>query len=156
MFENYGCKVGLKSPAHITLLPPFWMDEELESDLLNATDLLAKQTLPFSINTDNFSVFAPRTIFIEVSPNKNLQQLKETSDNYFKTQLQYKTKIDDRPFHPHITIATRDLHKKDFYEAWNIFKQKEFKEVWQAEVLSVLRHNQKNWDVLYTSQFKKI
>jgi 2'-5' RNA ligase len=156
MFENYGCKVGLKSPAHITLLAPFWMEEMLEAELINSIDLISNQILPFSIATKNFSVFTPKTIFIDVASNINLQQLKEASDNYFKTQPQYKTKIDERPFHPHITIATRDLPKKGFYEAWKVFKQKEFKEAWLAEGLSVLRHNQKNWDVVYTSQFQKL
>ena len=30
MLEKYNCKVALKSPAHITLVPPFWMEEEKE------------------------------------------------------------------------------------------------------------------------------
>ena len=28
MHDKFGCKVGLKSPAHITFIPPFWMHEE--------------------------------------------------------------------------------------------------------------------------------
>ncbi|HJS54817.1 MAG TPA: hypothetical protein VJ765_09745, partial [Chitinophagaceae bacterium] len=33
--ENFGSVVALRSPAHITLIPPFWMKEELENVLIN-------------------------------------------------------------------------------------------------------------------------
>ena len=62
-------------------------------------------------------------------------------------------KIESRHFHPHITIATRDLHKKTFYEAWQLFETKEFTEEWMATGMSVLRHNKSNWNVIHTSGF---
>ena len=34
MHERFQCSVGLKSPAHITLVPPFWLDEAKENSLL--------------------------------------------------------------------------------------------------------------------------
>jgi 2'-5' RNA ligase len=74
-------------------------------------------------------------------------------DDFFRLNSFYKIKIDTRPFHPHITIATRDLFKKSFCEAWPVFEKESFKEEWQVNGLSVLRHNKKNWDVIYTSQF---
>lgn len=154
MLEKFGCRVGLNSPAHITILSPFWMDEKVEPEFLAAANKLAEQTTPFTIATNNFFVFEPKTIFIDVNNNDSLLQLKTASDNCFKRHPEFKAKIDDRAFHPHITIATRDLHKKPFYEAWEIFKHKKFKEEWTAEGLSVLKHNKKNWDVIYTSQFQ--
>ncbi len=63
---------------------------------------------------------------------------------------------EDRPFHPHLTIATRDLRKKAFYEAWEHFKKKEYAAEWITEGISLLRHNKKNWDVLFTSQFQSV
>ena len=73
--------------------------------------------------------------------------------NEFFSQADYKIKIETRPFHPHITIATRDLHKKDFNEALTFFERKKFKAEWEAGGLSLLRHNSKNWDIIYTSRF---
>ena len=35
MKDVYGCVVALKSPAHITLIPPFWCKEELEKIITN-------------------------------------------------------------------------------------------------------------------------
>ena len=113
MFEKYGSQVGLKSPAHITLVPPFWMEPGNEEQLLQDIDRF-NHFHPFTIKTDNFSAFKPRTIFIALSHNDMLDVLNRTVDDFFNSNDHYKIKTDDRPFHPHITIATRDLHKKDF------------------------------------------
>jgi len=154
MHEKYDCSVALKSPAHITLVPPFWMEEEKEKQLTRDIDKVNME--PFSITTNDFSAFKPRTIFIAPALNDTLNQLKKLSDDIFNNNNQYKIKIDTRHFHPHITIATRDLHKKDFAEAWPYFEGKEFKEEWIVNGISLLRHNKKNWDVIYTSQFQNL
>ena len=36
MKEQYGCKVAQRSPAHITLIPPFNMKEEIENLMASA------------------------------------------------------------------------------------------------------------------------
>jgi 2'-5' RNA ligase len=155
MFEKYGCAVGLKSPAHITLVPPFWMDPGKEGQLLQ--DITSFNHLhSFPLQTNNFSAFKPRTIFIATIASDPLNQLKKLVDEFFNAADYCKTKIDDRPFHPHITIATRDLHKKDFAEAWPYFAEKKFEEQWTVNGISVLRHNKKNWDVIFTSQFQDL
>ena len=154
MAERYGCRVALKSPAHITLVPPFWMAEEKDADLRSAIDRLSASMSSFDINTEDFSSFPPKTIFIRLSENMQLSALKSTSDVFFRSQPAFGISPEARPFHPHITIATRDLYKKDFHEAWPLFRQKVFRESWQAEGISLLKHNKKNWDVVYTSQCK--
>lgn len=154
MHEKYGCSVGLKSPAHITLIPPFWMEPEKEQLLLTDVDTISSSIQPFTIAINNFASFKPSTIFADVVVNEELRSLKTAVDTFF-SQAAYKIKIDTRPFHPHITIATRDLHKKDFQGAWPMFETKKFKAEWEANGLCVLRHNNTNWDVIYSSQFKR-
>ena len=153
MNDRYHCKVGLKSPPHITFIPPFWMEEDRETSLLADVDSIGRTLTPFTIKTKNFSAFKPRTIFIDVEKTKDLDNLKQSVDNFFGTNSGYKIKVDARPFHPHITIATRDLFKKSFYDCWPVFEKEEFLKEWEANSLSVLRHNKKNWDVIHTSQF---
>lgn len=152
--ERWNCKVALRSPAHITILPPFWMDETLEQELIAATNDISSAVTSFTITTANFSAFRPRTIFIAISTNDQLGSVKEVLDQYFKEHKHFKAKPDGRPFHPHITIATRDLHKASFAEAWDYFKDKEFCEEWMTTGLRLLRYHQKKWDVIHTSQFK--
>lgn len=152
MHENYGCRVGLKSPAHITLVPPFWLQAESEESVRLTIEIISANTNSFNLETDNFSCFGVRTIFIAVAENEALQALKKNTDNRFRT-TGLNIKLDSRPFHPHITIATRDLHKRDFAEAWNFFQHKKFTEPFEANGLSLLKHNGKIWDVVFTAPF---
>ena len=153
MLERYGCKVGLKSPAHITLIPPFWLATAKEKDLVMDLDLISMLHFPFIIYTNNFASFSPRTIFIDVTGNKELNALKSSVESKFTKNKEYNLKVEDRPFKPHITIATRDLTKKSFGEAWAYFANKKFEKQWVANSISLLHHNKKNWDVIHTSQF---
>ena len=153
MLEKYEAKVGLKSPAHITIVPPFWLHPEREDGLRSDLDSLAAQLQPFPLSTHDFSAFKPRTIYIDVAPSEPLKEVKKKADRFFAERAEYGIKPENRDFNPHITIATRDLHKAAFAEAWPYFKDKEFRKDWTVEGLSLLRHNKKNWDVILTSQF---
>ena len=153
MLEKWGCKVGLKSPAHITLIPPFWMDETKEENFCKDIDALSKDIESFSISTNHFSAFKPRTIFIEPVLTAPLKALKQATDMFCKTHTQYGAKADARPFHPHITIATRDLHKRAFAEAWLYFEHKKYAVQFEATGLGILRHNARDWDVIHTAPF---
>jgi 2'-5' RNA ligase len=155
MLDKYNCKVGLKSPAHLTIIPPYWMQQEKEHTLLHQLDELCQQEEFFPITTKNFSAFKPRTIFIDVDVDEKLKHFKKTVDHFFLEHKEYGAKVDTRPFHPHITIATRDLYKKSFTEAWAHFEPKEFATTFRATGLSILRHNRRSWDVLHTSLFHK-
>ena len=156
MKEHYNCEVALRSPAHITLIPPFWMKSELENELIHSLDISSTNESGFSIQLKNFSYFKPRVIFVSVLTNGQLTVLRTKLTDTLLASNKFPFTNDDRPFHPHVTIATRDLYKKAFYEAWEYFKDKEYEEEWIANSISLLRHNKKNWDVIATSQFQKI
>lgn len=153
MLEQFGCRVGLKSPAHITLVPPFWMEAAQEQGLLQDLDALAITKASFPVATRDFSAFKPRTIFIDVVVDEQLAGIKKAMDGFCKAHPHYGAKGDPRPFHPHITIATRDLHKKAFAEAWPLFEHASFQTSFAAGGLSVLRHNRREWEVLHTAPF---
>lgn len=153
MLERWGCSVAMKSPAHITLIPPFWMAEKSEEQLRHDLDLLCQTISPFFIRTNDFAAFKPRTIFIQPILHEALKKLKTTVDVFCKTHAQYGARPDTRPFHPHITIATRDLHKAAYAEAWAYFEHKKYEVRFEAKGLSVLRHNTINWDVIHTAAF---
>ena len=154
MFDRLTCSVALRSPAHITLIPPFWMDVGLEAELQESIGRFADSQNAFDIELQNFSFFKPSVIFVEVIKNDRLQQLHKNLTSYLMDKDHFHIKKDERPFHPHITIAARDLRKKAFYEAREIFKDKKYDARRQAGSISILRHDQKKWDVISTSQFK--
>lgn len=150
--EHYKCTVALKSPAHITLIPPFWMKEELEIDLINSINEFSNSKNKFEIILKDFAAFKPKVIFIDVVKNGMLHELHAAFNDFILKQNKFPVKKDDRPFHPHVTLATRDLYKKAFHEAWEIFSEKQYEAKWLINGISLLRHNKKNWDVIFTSQ----
>jgi 2'-5' RNA ligase len=152
--DNYGCTAALKSPAHITLIPPFWMKEELEEELKTAIQQFCQNQKKFPAQVSGFSCFPPKVIFAAIVKNDHLGLLYSSFTEFIIQQKKFPFMKDDRLFHPHITLATRDLYKKDFYEAWKIFEHKKYEATLMAGSISLLRHNKKNWDVVFTSQFR--
>lgn len=155
MRDRHGCAAALKSPAHITLVPPFWMDPSLEQGLKNGLDLYSAAQDPFEIRLNGFGSFPPRVIYVSVEWSNELIRMQGELPGDLTVTGPFPIKRELRPFHPHLTIAARDLFKKSYAEAWEFFKTKNYKAEWMAGGISLLRHNKKNWDVVYTSQFKK-
>ncbi len=152
--DHFGCSVALKSPAHITIVPPFWMKEDLENDLINSIREFSVTKTKFEITLQNFAAFQPKVIFVDVVKNKRLDELYQSFADFIVSQNKFPIKKDDRPFHPHVTLATRDLYKKAFQEAWEIFSKKKYEALCIVNGISLLRHNKKNWDVIFTSQYE--
>jgi 2'-5' RNA ligase len=153
MKERFNCAVALRSPAHITLIPPFWLDEKDENELKNAIGEFSQSCASFEISLKNFATFKPRVIYVDVLPNQQLQSLHVQLEEFLVVKEQFPIDKEERPLHPHVTIATRDLHKKAFQEAWGIFKEKRYETSWIASNISILKHDQKKWDVIFTSHF---
>lgn len=143
MEQEYGCKVALRSPAHITLIPPFSMARENEPALIE--ELQQFSAASFDIRLKNFDSFKPKVIFLHVEPNELLSQLKAALGQFLIKD--FPIKKDDRPFHPHITIANRDLRKNDFGKAWAYFQSLLYEAVFSADNISLLRHNNKEWEI---------
>ena len=156
MKEHFGCEAALRSPAHVTLIPPFWMEPSFEEPLITALNQFALNCRPFELEINDFSSFRPRVIFLEVIRSEELLSIKEALVRNLEESRSFPFPLEERPFHPHITIATRDLHKKVFQDAWEYFQNKKYQAAWTVNDISLLRHNKKNWDVLHTSQFKNI
>lgn len=154
LHQQFGCAVGLKSPAHITLIPPFWLAPDKEQLLHSELKKLAAAAVPFALRTTGFDSFGKRTFFVALQPSTALQQLKVAADDVFTGNPAFGLKKEARPFHPHITLATRDIKPSDFVAAWNLYHQQPFTQEWLANSVSLLRHNGKKWDVIFTEGLK--
>ena len=152
MRDRFRCVVALKSPAHITLVSPFWMNVGLQPALENIiTEFSANQT-SFVVNLKNFDCFRPQVIFIHVERSEILDSLKSGYEKHLLTNG-FSIKRETRPFHPHITIANRDVQKKDFAEAWEHFSRKQYITSFIADGVSLLKHNGTIWEPVYKASF---
>ena len=151
MKERFGCVAALKSPAHITLIPPFWFKEAEENALLQATASFKSIPGDLIIQLDGFSHFDRKTLFVEVQQSQKLSELKRKTEDYFIQAFKGIIEKDKRPFCPHITIANRDLKPSDFEKAWEYFSAKKFSATFGAEGICLLKLSPEKWNVICTT-----
>jgi 2'-5' RNA ligase len=145
LFNKYGLKGSLRSPAHITLHRPFQWKEEKENEIINALEQFERFN-QFELQLNNFGCFEPRVIYIDVKRNDNLSAFQKKLARHAASKLKLLNEIDDlRGFHPHITIAFRDLKKPLFYSLWEDFKHRTFTGTMRVNSFSLLRLEDK-WE----------
>ena len=146
IFENYQTKGALRSPGHITLHMPFSWEEEKENKLIACLQSFAFEK-EFTVSLENFSCFEPRVIFINVKQEETLFQFQKKLVKHVKMSLQLFNQSDDmRGFHPHITIAFRDLKKPVFYKIWEEFQHKTFEHNFPCHSFCLLKHTDHKWE----------
>lgn len=155
MLQRFHCKVALRSPAHITLIPPFQMPDALQADMKELLQPFAVSQPSFSVQLKNFAAFKPRVIYVHVEPNASLSALQNKLEATLLQSKRFPIKKEDRPFHPHITIANRDLKKEDFPLAWQHFQHLTYDASFSATAIALLRNNNKAWEIAATFPMSK-
>jgi 2'-5' RNA ligase len=142
--DHYKSKASLNSPAHITLHMPFEWNANKEDHLVTTFNKFSID--PFEIQLKNFGCFEPRVIFIDVVKDRNLEECYQKLTAFAKTELHlFNSQYRDQPFHPHVTLAFRDLKKPQFEAAWNEFKFKTYSGSFECRKLTLLKHDGKIW-----------
>jgi 2'-5' RNA ligase len=147
LFNNYGLKGALRSPAHITLHRPFeWKEEKEEQMVEKLRDFKFDQK--FDLQIKDFAYFEPRVIYADVLKNETLYQLHNDLSSFAKKELRLFNETEDmRGFHPHITVAFRDLKNPLFYELQSLFKEKTISGSFAYQGFSLLKLD-KRWEEL--------
>jgi 2'-5' RNA ligase len=147
--QRYKSKASLNSPPHITLHMPFRWKEEKEQALIDTLNEFQSGLRSFEVQLMNFNSFPPRVIFIDVVENENLVALQKKLLRFCKKELNlFNADYKDQPFHPHLTLAFRDLKKSMYAEAWEEFNSKPFAASFIVAKFSLLKHNGKVWQPL--------
>lgn len=148
MKQQFGCKAALKSPAHITLVAPFYFEASKDPELIITLKNFEYKQLPFPVQLNDFAHFGKRVIYIQVTENKKLELLHNSINIYFRLQFPGLIKNDDRPFHSHVTIANRDVKPSVFVKAWEYFSKRKFEEHFTSNTISLLKLGDEKWNVI--------
>lgn len=150
--EKYESSRALKSPPHITIIPPFFANQEIEKSIDVKIQGLAKKINSFSVSLNNFGHFDEKVIYVGVEKNAHLQKLyKLTLD--FISQLNLELSANANRFHPHVTVAFRDLAKQNFNKAWAHFSTREYAASFSALGLHLLKHDGVVWQPIREYNF---
>jgi 2'-5' RNA ligase len=143
---EFNSKAALNSPPHITLHMPFEWKTEKEVKLIDQLTIFSATQKPFELELKNFGSFPPRVIFINVVDNHALTQLQASLSRFCKTELNlFNANRLDQPYHPHLTVAFRDLKKTVFPKAWAFVKDLDFDAHFTCQELVLLKRNGKEW-----------
>jgi 2'-5' RNA ligase len=145
--EHFNSKAALRSPAHITLHMPFEWKAGKE-ELLIETLQQFKYKDAFKVELKDFSCFEPRVVYVDVIKNEALNRLQKELVKHVKQNLNLLNEAQNlRGFHPHATIAFRDLNKAKFNETWKHFKSQIYSGVFTANSFHLLKHSPGKWEV---------
>lgn len=147
LFNEHALKGALRSPAHITLHRPFEWKEEKENMLIDTLKTFRFEH-KFTLNLLDFASFEPRVIYVNVLKNDKLDELHQRLKLFTQKELKLLNEVNDlRGFHPHITVAFRDLKKPKFYELQKTFHEKQLRGNFAYTGFSLLKL-EKKWEVL--------
>ncbi len=142
----YHSRAALRSPPHITLQPPFRQPLDQVANLKQVLAEFASVYLPFPVGLNGFGCFLPRAVFVSVVEN---QMLSTVRHDLIRTLIQNQiVGPDEQPlriFHPHVTIAFRDLIRCHFKSLWDEVEHKSFADQFTADGITLLQHNGKGW-----------
>src|SRR5688500_18213575 len=145
---KYNSKASLNSPPHITLHMPFKFVEKNEDEIVSHLRIFAQENSSVTVKLNGFSSFPPRVIFINVEITCELERLQKNLERYFKRQLNiFNANYKELPFHPHVTLAFRDLKKPNYQKAWEEFVSKNYQATFLASTFALLKHSGSVWEV---------
>ncbi len=144
---KFGSVHAQKAPPHITIIPPFDCElKKLEEFIKNITHFLSnKLTIDIKVILDNIQRFESRTLFVDVAKNEVFEKLCKELKLLFNQQKLIKQRIEKHYFAPHITLANKDIKKRDFKLLWEDFKTREYQRNFALDTITVLELNNGNW-----------
>lgn len=143
--DHFGIKYALKSPPHVTLKMPFSYNEAKEILLEKKLgDFLIAQK-PFKIKIEAVSTFGKRVIYLGIKKSPELAQLQSSLKTFCKKELNLVDELSDRNYHPHLTVAFKDLKVGQFDEVLDLVKGQSFQAEYVAVDLAILKRVEQNW-----------
>lgn len=154
LLKSHQLKCALRSPSHITLHRPFEWKEEKEKILIESLSSFQFEE-KFEIALKNYNFFEPRVVYVDVCENELLNTLHLELTRFAKQKLRLFNDLEDkRGFHPHVTIAFRDIKKKLFPILKEKFISEEINGEFNYKGFTLLKLNKK-WEEAHFFENKK-
>jgi 2'-5' RNA ligase len=158
--EKYNSHKSLRIIPHITLKAPFTIDSGKHEMVRDWFGNLVVQVKPFAIDLKDYGSFANKNhpvIFINPMPNKDLSSLQSGIIDQFATNFpEIGIMSHERYFHPHVTVAYRDLTPEQFLKAWEDFQKRGFLATFPVSDFHLLQHNGAKWITIDTFRLSEV
>lgn len=146
--RKWGPAHALRTPPHITLIPPISLTSGEAGWLYGMAEALSGMYPPFSISLRNYETFKPRVIFINLMHSPELKDLHETWLEAIRLKMPHVLeKFPDRPFHPHVTLAHKDLVRGQYDQMWRFYSARKYDATFPVNEFCILDYNGEGWSV---------
>lgn len=146
--ENFNLKYALKSPAHVTLKMPFNWNEAKEDKLIGLLKSFFEKIEPFEVRYSGFDRFGNRVIFVKIKEEPTLYSIQNSLSEYFKRELKLVVELSDKAYHPHLTLAFKDIKTTQFDTYWSFIKKQTFDASETIRTVALLKRKEGRWEVL--------
>ncbi len=148
MHQKYGCRSGHGTPLHVTLVPPFCLDEKMTTaDIETAVSQMVsdRKWHPFNAKIDGFDAFGDRTLFAKVLPSAVWTAFRSSVYKTVSALSPGSLRQDNRLFQPHITVANRDIPAGVCTEVLESMNQLEMKVTFPVNNITIFERVNKSW-----------
>jgi len=144
---QFNSQKSMNSPAHITMIPPFRMEAAREQSLIDFQQRYNEVFMPFELGLDGFNHFNEKVIFVDVAPNAQLTIAQSNLEAMLTAGLGLTS---DRRygFHPHATVAFKDLKASIFEGAWAHFGGMDYQRIFKVSEVCLLKHYDRKWHLV--------
>ncbi|AWH84226.1 hypothetical protein HYN59_03460 [Flavobacterium album] len=150
--QNYSSSRALKSMPHITLKAPFKLEAREHDSLLEWFENLRPEKEPFTVELEDFGSFDNKNnpvIYVKPVMTPKLEGLQKAILKGFEFAYPHiSIPYTERNFHPHMTIAYRDLTPEQHARAMDIYQHKKYSASFSADRFYLLQHNGQKWNVV--------
>jgi 2'-5' RNA ligase len=144
--KTWGPKHALRTPPHITIIPPLSTTDAEEISLLKIGEKICATSQAFILDLDKYDAFQPRVVFIHTKDSPGLNALQATWRKELLSTLPHALdRYPERPYHPHITLAHRDVKPEQFKKIWAHYAEQEYATSFEVNRYWMLRHEKSGW-----------
>jgi 2'-5' RNA ligase len=145
--QRFGVCHALKSPPHITLVMPFRAGEEDLALLTSRLRSISVQHHPLHLQFQGYGHFGDQVVFMQVMPSGPLTVLRDALLQTLPEAIARQVITRNPHFHPHLTLAHRDLTPDRFPEVWSYVSSIPCQHESRIDAVCLLVHEQKRWRV---------
>ncbi len=156
---KFDVKHSLKSPPHITIVPPFRFSDNQMNEILHHLQLcLFRPSHCIRIYLEGYGHFRQKVVFVKVRTTKNLIDFQKRLVRclYANSKIPVKNEL-TRSFYPHLTLAHRDVTFEKFKKIMAYLKSRPIKLTFDICELTLYKYNsaKSQWESVEKLPFKK-
>lgn len=149
---NYESTKALRSMPHVTLKAPFKLNTYEHAGLLEWFEGLRPEKGSFIIELEDFGSFANKdnpVIYVKPVITPKLEGLqKALTESFGLAYPHIPLSYIERNFHPHMTIAYRDLTPEQYERAMDVYRHKKYSAAFRADRFYLLQHDGTKWNIV--------